>query len=301
MDSTPERATCPNCFTEISGPFCATCGQEQKELKKYIWTLTGDFFDDVFKLDSRASRSLFAIFFKPGFLTAEYFAGRRARYVPPVRLYLVISFLFFFILPLFMQMLPKEMNQIVIAGEDGQPTENWRDELDENPGNVRLDWLTEEENKKLTKKLNTQLSKVLDQLQEDPASVFMEFMDLLSAVIFFLLPVFAILLKLTYLGSGLYYSEHLLLSIHNHCFLFLALFTTSVLGFAEGTSIGPIADVIESAIVIWIPIYIYLSMRRVYPYGPVVTFFIFSLLGAAYWTLALAGFVFTGLAGIWMA
>ena len=46
-------AVCPNCNTVISGPFCPACGQNQKNLNRYFWTLAGEALDDVFRLDSR--------------------------------------------------------------------------------------------------------------------------------------------------------------------------------------------------------------------------------------------------------
>ena len=51
--------------------------------------------EDLTHADSRLWRTLAALLFKPGHLTREFLAGRRARYLPPVRLYLVLSVLFF--------------------------------------------------------------------------------------------------------------------------------------------------------------------------------------------------------------
>ena len=109
-------ARCPNCNTKINGPFCSSCGQRQTNLNKYFWTIAGEVMDDVFRLDSRTSRTLFALLFRPGFLTTEYFKGRRARYVPPIRLYFIISFLFFFILPILSSLDPD--SGIVINSDD---------------------------------------------------------------------------------------------------------------------------------------------------------------------------------------
>ena len=51
--------------------------------------------EDLTHADSRLWRTLGALLFRPGFLTAEFLGGRRARYLPPVRLYLVLSVAFF--------------------------------------------------------------------------------------------------------------------------------------------------------------------------------------------------------------
>jgi hypothetical protein len=57
--------------------------------------------DDVFSFDSRASRTIWPLLTRPGFLTNEYIQGRRVHYVPPLRLYLFISIVFFITLDFF--------------------------------------------------------------------------------------------------------------------------------------------------------------------------------------------------------
>lgn len=94
-------ATCDNCHSPINGPFCSNCGQAVESTLKYFWTVILHLLDDIFSFDSRASRTLFPLLFKPGFLTKEYFSGRRVHYVPPLRLYLFISIIFFLSLKFF--------------------------------------------------------------------------------------------------------------------------------------------------------------------------------------------------------
>ncbi|MBT4162799.1 MAG: DUF3667 domain-containing protein [Gammaproteobacteria bacterium] len=282
-------ALCPNCDTEITGPFCATCGQEQKELKKFFWTLLADAFDNVFRLDSRAARSIFAAIFLPGYLTTEYFAGRRARYVPPIRLYLVISFLFFFILPLVTEVVVDGRNTVIVT--EGESESDWREELNTESFEIDLPWMTAEENQALAQKLKKRIGESIQKLDENPGELYSEFMDLISVTMFFLLPVFAVLLKIFYLGHRIYYAEHLLLAVHNHCFLYLALLFLSLLEHAVSTSMTAVAAPVFTAINIWIPIYIYLSMLRVYQQGYFVTLLKFSFLALSYWILALMGFI----------
>lgn len=86
---------CANCHQLLSGPFCSACGQDSDSKLKYFWTVILHLLDDIFSFDSRASRTLWPLIFKPGFLTKEYFAGRRVHYVPPLRLYLFVSIVFF--------------------------------------------------------------------------------------------------------------------------------------------------------------------------------------------------------------
>jgi len=49
-------------------------------------------------LDGRMWRTLIGLFFRPGFLSREYFAGRRRRYIRPARLFLVLSIALFALL-----------------------------------------------------------------------------------------------------------------------------------------------------------------------------------------------------------
>jgi hypothetical protein len=62
---------------------------------RHLPGLIADFFDSVFNLDTRTVRTLGPLLTKPGFLSTEYFSGRRTRYVTPLRLYLFLSVIAF--------------------------------------------------------------------------------------------------------------------------------------------------------------------------------------------------------------
>ncbi|MGB0938272.1 MAG: DUF3667 domain-containing protein [Colwellia sp.] len=96
-----DTAFCENCKLPLTGPFCAQCGQEADSKLKYFWVVIMHVLDDILSFDSRAMRTLWPLMLKPGFLTNEYFAGRRVHYVPPIRLYLFISIVFFITLKFF--------------------------------------------------------------------------------------------------------------------------------------------------------------------------------------------------------
>ncbi|NQZ86307.1 MAG: DUF3667 domain-containing protein [Colwellia sp.] len=90
-----DESACENCHQPIYGPFCAQCGQKAESTLKYFWVVIMHLLDDIFSFDSRASRTILPLIIRPGFLTNEYIAGRRVHYVPPLRLYLFISIVFF--------------------------------------------------------------------------------------------------------------------------------------------------------------------------------------------------------------
>ena len=99
--STVEIKECENCHQPLNGPYCANCGQEADSKLKYFWVVIMHLLDDILSFDSRASRTVWPLVTRPAFITNEYFAGRRVHYVPPIRLYLFISIIFFLTLNFF--------------------------------------------------------------------------------------------------------------------------------------------------------------------------------------------------------
>jgi len=91
------RANCRNCGEVLLGPYCSHCGQNEGRGDFSFGDVAGELVDELFSWDSRLWRTLVPLIFRPGFLTAEFIAGRRARYVPPFRLYLIISFVLFLV------------------------------------------------------------------------------------------------------------------------------------------------------------------------------------------------------------
>ena len=89
---------CLNCETKFSGHYCPNCGQAVKEYDKPFGFIFYNFLGDFFAFDTRFFKTLFALIARPGFLTKEYFAGRRVRYAPPFRIFVFVSFLLFFLL-----------------------------------------------------------------------------------------------------------------------------------------------------------------------------------------------------------
>lgn len=92
---TPVR-TCPNCGAPAHGPFCYACGQSEKGMIRHLSEVMADLADIVFNVDSRIFRSLGELYVRPGYLTTEYLAGRRARYVTPFRLFFFLTVIAFF-------------------------------------------------------------------------------------------------------------------------------------------------------------------------------------------------------------
>ena len=86
---------CQNCGAPLDGEYCARCGQRHEPHVHTLAHFASEAFESVTHADSRLWRTIGYLLVKPGFLSREFFSGRRARYLPPFRLYLVISLLFF--------------------------------------------------------------------------------------------------------------------------------------------------------------------------------------------------------------
>jgi hypothetical protein len=85
------KTLCANCGIELHGAHCHDCGQPVKGMIRPLSSMLSDVADTIFNIDSRIFRTLFPLYFRPGYLTNEYFAGRRVRYVTPFRLYFFLS------------------------------------------------------------------------------------------------------------------------------------------------------------------------------------------------------------------
>lgn len=90
---------CPNCDNEIlkNYSFCPNCGQETK-LDQSIKSLLSHFLNDYFTFDSKIIRSVVPLITKPAFLTKEYLAGKRVKFIAPLRLFIFLSIIFFLLL-----------------------------------------------------------------------------------------------------------------------------------------------------------------------------------------------------------
>ena len=78
---------CANCGAPMLGAYCYACGQPEKGMIRHLASVLSDVADTVFNVDARVFRTLWPLYVRPGFLTAEYFVGRRTRYVTPFRLF----------------------------------------------------------------------------------------------------------------------------------------------------------------------------------------------------------------------
>lgn len=99
MSRLPEQGeNCLNCGARLQGPYCSACGQKALEQQhESFWKTMVHFLGDFIHFDSQIFRTAIPLLFKPGYLANEYLAGKRVRYFNPIRMYVFLSFLFFFL------------------------------------------------------------------------------------------------------------------------------------------------------------------------------------------------------------
>lgn len=267
---------CLNCGAALTGGFCAQCGQKNIDLNLSIGHIIGEFLGDIFSYDSRVFRTLVPLLFKPGFLTAQYNLGRRVSYVPPVRLFIIISLLYFFSLTL----TGFQGGNIVITNDNQAnvtaPAGSSEEGEVVTPGNImeQPPVTTDDDAGDKSPLVNSFVRKVLAAGQNRDL-ILAKMADWMPRLMFVLIPVFAFILKMCYWKSGRYYIHHLIFSLHYHSFLFLLLFFLLPLAAFN----DELADLIS---VIVMATYLLLGMRRVYAEHIGRTIIKFMFLSASY-------------------
>lgn len=210
-------------------------------------------FESITHADSRLWRTIFALIAKPGELTREFFAGRRARYLPPVRLYLVVSVMFFF----FAGLASRNSSDIVkIDVQTNSTAVAGTSQSDRNCTNIEYDGPFHEW---LLPRLQHQCDAIV---ADGGKGLWQSVLRNIPKALFVLLPLLAALMMLLYWRPRHYYVEHLLFLLNNHTNLFVSYSLLLLLGLWLPDS--PIVGLLGVALHIWILWYIYRSMRVFY-------------------------------------
>ncbi len=96
----PVESVCPNCGSRSLGRYCADCGQAAPTVTDYSFRAqAADLIDQIASVDGRALRTLWALVARPGALTTEHLHGRRAQYLRPLQLFLLVNVVLFIAAP----------------------------------------------------------------------------------------------------------------------------------------------------------------------------------------------------------
>jgi Protein of unknown function (DUF3667) len=285
---------CLNCGTALSGPYCGKCGQEAKELKKPFFRLSREAIHSLFELDGRAFRTLYNLLTKPAYLSQEYFGGRRTRYTPPLRLFLVISVSFFLLVSFYTSVQSLEgilrgenspaSQQTSIDEETAFSSESDVDEPEDNDDGladilalvdqINLPFFTEQTNANLREAMSAQAESNLNELLEDPIGFASGYLEYITFFILMMIPLLALLQKIIYIRSGHFYVEHLVLTLHNHAFIILVVFIGSLADFVAESQLvvaNTLFDYLGTAVYFWMWIYLFLSLKNYFQQGYGIT------------------------------
>ena len=383
MPDLPGERHCANCGAVLQGEFCHACGQSVRSVLRPVHGMLEDTLDLVANWDGRVVHTLPPLLLRPGFLTLEYFAGRRVRYLAPFRTMFLLCLAAFFLLPMVLdtgdtadtpmrvtvtgasfqdaktpaevdRLLKKQLKQFapteqipVVGSLAAQQLDKARLQLtreamqrrialgdttavvpqtvadlpalptprvpseaarhnpldmawDAQKYPVKVSWLPDF----LNKRMNRSLQRMHDNLAAmrgpgDHSAVktrlLGQVLAALPGTMFFMLPAFALLLKVMYLFRRRLYVEHLIVALHSHAFLFLCLLL-GVLFRLLAVALEPHAPWLSTplgwlinALWIWAPIYLLVMQKRVYRQGWPMTVLKYLVVGWCYcWLLAFA-------------
>ena len=313
----PLTLVCANCHASLTGEYCAACGQRHEPHIHTVSHFAGEAFESISHADSRLWRTLWYLFTRPGFLTREFFAGRRVSYLPPFRLYLVISVLFFLVAGV-----PKDVEIVRIQAEatpevaTGEKKPNVAFSIDV-PGGVASEIrrdaageaakaIADAKQDMADGKKETGVSEGVrdfcDQFRDQAPSnnearnnlrdrcrtiagdggreLAKSIVHNVPRAMFLFLPIIAFTMKLMYWRPKRYYVEHLLFLIHNHAFVFLLLIPLVLIGripYVSAYQGWPWFFAI--VYMIW---YVYRGMRNYYTQGRALTLAKYFTLGFSY-------------------
>jgi hypothetical protein len=272
---------CANCGAPLSGHYCARCGQRVEHAVHSLSHFLREVAEDLTHADSRLWRTIAALLFKPGHLTREFLAGRRVKYLPPLRLYLVLSLFFFLVVAINND---HAGFKIISVGDDDMSlpaaapplphTEEQRQRAKKTCDEISGDgpW---------SPVLSGALRRGCEKAVEDDGHSLREaFFHNLPRAIFLMVPILAAAMKPLYSRQQRYYVEHLLFLLHNHAFVFLWLGLFVLITLA--IPIEAVASTLAFVFCLYIPFYYYRAMRQVYGEGTARTLGKFTVLSLAY-------------------
>jgi hypothetical protein len=270
---------CPNCGASVSGNFCHQCGQETVLHPPSTREFLHEFVGHYVALEGKLLQTMKLLLLKPGQLSLEYLQGRRVRYIEPLRVYLTFSLIFFAVFK-FMDV-DRHVGGVklnVVTDQQGKqktappsthapaaaaakPDEN---EGDDPPAAEQARSDADAVLKDIRKDLGDDNPGIMDKIEKvvtvagDDNGVKLKkaFFSYAPYAVFAMMPLFALYLKILYLGTGKRYGEHLLFALHTNAFAFLML-TLLILIPAGVPLVGKLLG-------LWLVFYLPTAMRRVY-------------------------------------
>jgi hypothetical protein len=292
----PPLIHCENCGTLLAGRFCAQCGQPAVDYRRSFRHVIVDVLDSFLNWDSKFLATIGYLLSRPWKLTNEFLAGHRVRYLNPLRLYLLVSVLFFFVVNYGERQVEKHGDPIIFdnGGETSprkahEPAPGATPPIDKPADNA-----DEETNASLVfgnpSRTPTSFEAWLQQRAEekigkhgDKGKFFLRsLMQNLPYMMLACIPLFAFVLKLLYLFRRVFYIDHLIYALHIHSFAYLATLVIALVGIGLARSVPGLEPLVLFLLITVAVVQIFLSIRKVYRQNWFMTFFKFFLGGFAY-------------------
>lgn len=260
---------CPNCGQPLASKdnYCRNCGQENHDLRIPFRHLASEALEGVFHFDSKLYRTTKALLFRPGFLTSEFSKGRRVSYVPPVRLYIFLSFIFFLLLSFSpTKQAPEEETELTARTEADSTDVNQTSlsfysissKVLKGMNDVQIDSVLTQKGIETTK-FSRHVAKQLARIAGGGTSEFSHnLVKSISYMMFVLMPIFALLLYLFYRKRAGYYLNCLVFSVHFHSFIFLLFSIYIILNWFVSS------DFLLPGLLFLIGIYFYFALKAAY-------------------------------------
>jgi hypothetical protein len=211
-----EVITCKNCDNTFTGHFCNNCGQSAKDFDRPVSLLIVDAMSNMWAFDTRLWKTLKSILFKPGEMALEYVAGKRVRYMPPFRLYLFISFIFFILLRLSAN---TDSNIKLISVSDKDEEVKTEQSINSSVNSAEREVAVKEKEGVEIKKQN----KAKEEIKANKELYVSRFFTYLSWALIVMMPLYAFFLWLLFKKHQRHYLAHFIFSLNQHAFLFVIL------------------------------------------------------------------------------
>jgi hypothetical protein len=237
----------------LGGEYCAACGQRALDpdptVREFAHELAGEFLH----WDSKLGNTFRLLVTRPGALTLEYLAGRRVRYISPLRLYLTCSVLFFFL----SAVAPSEER----GAADGAVRTNFGSVTRTQKDSVAAERAEVDSVARVLGKVGAAFVPHFRRAMRSPGEVSSAVARAIPKTMFALVPMFAALVMLVFRSRRRRYPQHLAFALHLHAFLYLALTLMLVTRF---TSNAALYALVQLPLLTAIAVYFVGALRNVY-------------------------------------
>ena len=240
-------AACLNCGEPATGKYCPECGQETAREPRTVAQFLDGLIIHYATRKGQLWQTLSKLFFAPGALTVDYIAGKRARYLRPLQLYLIASLVVFAAVQFFglnlglrlygdqgVHLLRNSRLSTDLGHGYSLPLTSMRVIMDyaDSPSLRSFAVLSPEERFSFLRARRTQY---------------------VSYLVLFLVPFYALALGLFYRNRRRRYAEHLIFGLHCQSFLLLSLLIEAKL-----------PALLANALSFWVIAYFAIALKRVY-------------------------------------